>query len=330
MDGDKPAADSTSGGGRDTLVEKAAKKLATLVSEPVPSEPDIPVVTRSSPQPPQPGNGERPSAADVAAPRREQRRPVDQPKAPARRSRQADLDFARLAELGILTPDGLRTTTTEEFRLIKRTVLTKRWEEDTKNSNLIMVTSAAPGEGKTFVSINLAMSIASERDYRVLLVDADLSRPNVPQTLGIEVDRGLIDVLTDDSLDLADVLIRTNVEGLTVLPAGRHHRLSTELLASQGMARFVGEVARRYPDRIIIFDSPPVLATSEASALAQHVGQVVFVVKAERTSRAAVRSALDLLGDHPSIGLVLNGARPQLGSAQFGYYHAKGYYSPTH
>ncbi len=211
--------------------------------------------------------------------------------------------------------------------MIKRGVLAKRWQEERPNSNLILVTSAVPSEGKTFVSLNLAMSIAFERDLRVLLIDADLSRPSIPKVLGIEVDRGMVDVLTGNVSDMSEVMLRTNIDGFSFLPSGRQHHLSTELLASQRMASFVEEIAQRYADRIVIFDSPPVLATSEPTALAQHVGQIVFVVRAEETSRTAVKTAMEILGTYSKkTELVLNAAKPQFGAASFGYYHYKGYY----
>jgi receptor protein-tyrosine kinase len=154
--------------------------------------------------------------------------------AEAPRSRLVAIDLDRLKAKGIAPPDGVPTRTTEEFRLIKRAVLlnvANYAESGTKGANLIMVTSSAQGEGKTFVSLNLAMGIAAEQDFTVLLVDSDLSRSSIPEQLGIDVDKGLIDVLEDPSVDLTEVLIRTNVPGLTVLPAGREHAFSTELLA---------------------------------------------------------------------------------------------------
>lgn len=329
MDGNKKGPQSANSERHDSLVEKAARKLTTLAADAhvPPSRP----ITGSNPdsvsgrhvggalaEPPQAGG----PAASSQAPKQHkaQRKTV-----PAPRSKKVHLDSARLEAAGVITADGPRTKTTEEFRLIKRLVLSKRCEEGARNANLIMVTSAVPGEGKTFVSLNLAMSIACEKDYRVLLVDADLSRPSIPSVMGFEAGKGLVEVLTDESVELSDLLLRTDVDGLTILPSGRPHQLSTELLSSQRMANFVDELSRRYRDRIVIFDSPPVLATSEPSALAQHVGQIVFTVRAGQTSRSAVKAALEILGDCPNIGLVLNGAHPQFGTAQFGYYGYKSY-----
>jgi exopolysaccharide/PEP-CTERM locus tyrosine autokinase len=297
---------------RDSLVERAARKAGAIGDLPPLNEAEV--IGAASSRPMRHGS---PSVETAA--------PPPPPIAETRRSREVQVDFSRLAAAGFITPDGPRTKITEEFRLIKRTVLARRSQSTLPNANLILVTSSAPQDGKTFVSLNLALSLASERDLRVLLIDADLPKPSIPSTLGIEAERGLIDVLTDDGVDMADVLLRTNIDGLTVLPGGRQHALSTEILASQRMARFVDEVARRYGDRIVIFDSPPVLATSEPSVLAQHVGQVVFVVRSETTDVTAVRAALDILGNAP-VGFVFNASRRQFGTAQFGYYRNKGYY----
>jgi exopolysaccharide/PEP-CTERM locus tyrosine autokinase len=213
----------------------------------------------------------------------------------------------------------------EEFRLVKRQLLARYLQDETSLANLVLVTSAVPEEGKTFVAMNLAMSLACERDFRVLLVDADLSRPSVLQKLGIEAKRGLIDMLTDPGLDLGQVLLRTDIPGLTILPPGARHDHSTELLASNVMAQLMEEIAKRYADRLIIIDSPPVLVTTEASALAQHVGQIVFVVRAETTSQVAVREALNLVADCPHIGLLLNAATSGTGVGRFGAYYDKYY-----
>ncbi len=254
------------------------------------------------------------------------------PASGARRSKQVSIDLEKLRSAGGFTPNGIFTRTTEEFRMIKRSILlntAKRRDEGSINSNLVMVTSSREGEGKTFVAINLAMSLAAERDKSILLIDADLSNPSILQRLGIRAERGLIDVLEDASVDLADVLLRTNVESLTVLPAGHPHPLSTELLASVRMDEFISEIAQRYPDRIIVLDTPPVLATSEPATLAMHVGQIVFVVEAAKTSQMAVKEALSLISICPDIGFVLNKAPFQFGMTRFGSYYksySKSYY----
>lgn len=249
----------------------------------------------------------------------------------SRRTRnRVKLDMEAMRAAGLVTSYTDRSHIAEEFRLIKRPLLLKAFAQppdDIPNGNLIMVTSSRAGEGKTFCAVSLAMSIAQERDLTVLLVDADVAKPDVPRVLGIETNRGLVDLIADDhdSLDLSDVLVRTDLENLTLLPAGRQHHLATELLASEKMVKFVEDIARRYRDRVIIFDSPPVLQSSVPGVLALHVGQVLFVVEAERTGQPSVDTALGLISSCKDISLLLNKA-PQGGkNDRFGAYYGYGY-----
>jgi receptor protein-tyrosine kinase len=169
-----------------------------------------------------------------------------------------------------------------------------------------MVTSSLPGEGKTYAAVNLALSVAMELDNRVLLVDADVARPAVLERLGLPPSPGLLDVLTKPELDLSEVLLRTNVERLSVLPAGAAQARATELLASEAMNALLDELAARYSDRIILFDAPPLLVSTESRALATQVGQVLLVVEADRTSQGAVRQSLAMLEGCPVVMSVLN------------------------
>lgn len=239
------------------------------------------------------------------------------------------IDVAKLRARGIVTPFGARTRTDEEFRIIKRPLLLKAFakgHDAVRNGHLIMVTSAYPGEGKTYCSVSLAMSIVSEPDLNVLLVDADVLRPKVLDVLGLEGDLGLLDLVADETLDFADVLIRTNIENLTILPAGRPHPMATELLASERMGRIVEDMAHRYPDRVIIFDSPPSLASSVPGVLALHVGQIAFVVHADQTGEAAISAGLSAVGNCKNIGLLLNKTRTMAGSGGlYPYYYGYGY-----
>ena len=234
------------------------------------------------------------------------------------------INLAKLKKLGMLTPDDERSQIAEEFRLIKRPLVTNAFAQGAgqiKNGNLIMVTSSLPGEGKTFCAINLALSIAMEMGRTVLLVDADVARPRVLEIMGIEAERGLLDVLRDHKAQLSDVLIRTNIDNLTVLPAGQTYRRATELLASNAMNKLIEDIANRYPDRIIIFDSPPLLSTSEASVLATHMGQIVMVVEAERTPQDALKEALAQIESCEIIGMVLNKTTSLPGTdSYYGYY----------
>lgn len=202
-----------------------------------------------------------------------------------------------------------RSTMAEEFRHIKRPLLEnarKALKTPGNRGSLLMVTSALPGEGKTFCSINLALSMAIEVDMSVLLVDADVVRCNLMRTLGLPPRRGLLDVLTDPALDLSDVLLRTNVPKLSLLPAGTCNVRSTELLASDAMDKLLGELAGRYPDRVVIFDTTPLLLTSEAKVLASHMGQVIVVVEEARTPYHALEEAFASVEHCPVVMSVLN------------------------
>jgi protein-tyrosine kinase len=245
-------------------------------------------------------------------------------RAPAQTSRRIILNIERMRQYGIVTPDQGRTQTAEQFRVIKRPLLTNAFNRGPgmiRNGNLIMVTSALAGEGKSFCTVNLAMSIAMEMDRTVLLVDADVARPTVPKILGLGTEIGLLDILQDEKLDLADVLIKTNIEKLTLLTAGRRHSHSTELLASQSMAELLKELAERYADRVVIFDSPPLLLTSEARVLASQMGQIVLVVEAETTSQQAVKETLRQIESCDVVNLIYNKARSFSGGEYYGYYY---------
>jgi len=245
---------------------------------------------------------------------------------PDRRSKQVTIDIPNLISRGIITPQTKRNRTVEEFRLIKRMLLSRRWDEGDAPGNTIVVTSALPSEGKTTTAINLAMSIAAEEDLRVLLVDADFIKPDALRQLGVSASKGLIDVLQDPRMDISDFMLRTNIDKLSLIPSGQLHERCTELLASARMDEVITELAHRYEDRILIFDSPPVLVTTESVALASHMGQVMFVVQAGRTKRESVMSALELIGDRPGLGLVLNRTTARLGNMEFGsYYGSYGY-----
>ncbi len=238
-----------------------------------------------------------------------------------------NIDLERLHAAGMVTPNSERTPIAEEFRFIKRPLISnalRKGEGAIHHGNLIMVTSALPGEGKTFCSINLAMSIAMEMDHTVLLVDADVARPSILSTLGLETSAGLMDLLRDEKLDVGDVMIKTNVDTLSVLPSGTSQQNATELLASQSMKVLLDEIAARYADRIVIFDSPPLLLTSEARVLAEQMGQIVMVVEAEKTTQNAVRNALRRIDNCANVNLVYNKGREfaEHQSYDYGYYRS--------
>lgn len=300
-----------------SLIEKAVNKLGSGGSPPAAKE--------------------GATGADLIAQAMERKAPAT-PAAPeaqpaaAVTSNSVNIPLARLKAAGFVTPDAERTEIAEEFRLIKRPLLvnaTGQGGEALPRGNLIMVTSSLPAEGKTFCAINLAISIAMELDRTVLLVDADVAKPKLLDYLGVRADKGLLDVLREDRLTLSEVLLKTNIEKLTLLPAGQPYKHATELLASEAMSRLMEDIGNRYSDRIVIFDSPPLLATSEASVLAAHMGQIVMVVEADRTPQSAVREALALIEDSgAAISMLLNKTTgPQSAGGYYGYGYGYGRYA---
>ncbi len=236
------------------------------------------------------------------------------------------VEVEKLLEQGMLSPDAAHGQLAEEYRIIKRPLLINAFGENRNrvaNANLILITSSLPGEGKTFSAINLALSIAAERDKTVLLVDADVVKPTISRLFGIGERAGLIDLL-EQRASFAEVLLKTDVPKLTLLPSGRRHPHATELLASEAMAKLAEEMSRRYPDRVIIFDSPPLLATTQASVLATHVGQVVLVIESESTPQYIVKEAAEMLVNCASVGCVLNKTSQGFG---LGYYYGYKYYN---
>ncbi|MDP3086378.1 MAG: XrtA-associated tyrosine autokinase [Rubrivivax sp.] len=247
------------------------------------------------------------------------------PEVPAPTSRQVILNLQSIAASGIVTPSAPRSHLADQFRVIKRPLISNavgKGAAPLAHGNLIMVTSALAGEGKSFTSVNLAMSIAAELDHTVMLVDADVARPSVLRMLGLPPGPGLLDLL-EGKAEMADVLLRTNVDTLTILPSGTPHPKATELLASDAMTNLLEDMATRYPERIIIFDSPPLLLTTESRVLASHMGQIVVVVHAGKTVQADVQQALSTIDSCPVRMLVLNKAREREGA--YGYGHGYGY-----
>jgi protein-tyrosine kinase len=230
-----------------------------------------------------------------------------------------EIDLARLKALGFVTPDAPKSQIADEFRVIKRPILRNaRGAARVPDRSLVMVTSALPGEGKTFTAVNLAMSMAMEVDNTVLLVDGDVAHPSFPDLLGVPRSPGLLDLLTTSDIGLFDALVQTNIEKLTILPAGSPHRRATELLASEQMANLLAELA--HPDRIVIFDSPPLLATTESRVLASNMGQIVMVVASDDTTQHAVKHALAAIESCEIVMMVLNKAVQSDVGAYYGYY----------
>ncbi len=309
-----------------SLIEQAALRLEQLrqagivvpeVEPPahVPGPGVQPVVASPKPEPP------------AVVQRVEQTAPVPSPELPTAAepvSRRIELDVAKLAAMGFVTPNAPRTRLADQYRVLKRPLIanaTGKASHSVAHGNLIMVTSALSGEGKSFTSVNLALSIAAELDHTVMLVDADVARPSVLRMLGQEPGPGLLEIL-EGKVDMGSVLLRTNVDKLTILPSGSPHPKATELLASDAMKSLLEDMATRYPDRIIIFDSPPLLLTTESRVLASHMGQIAVVVRADHTLQSVVQSALSTIESCPVKMVVLNQAR---GGAEGSYGSGQGY-----
>jgi protein-tyrosine kinase len=247
--------------------------------------------------------------------------------APVVTSKRVEINLDSLSAAGIVSPNSPRSQIADQYRVIKRPLIANAMGKSAtpiENGNLIMVTSSLPGEGKSFTAINLAISIAAELDNTVMLVDADVARPSVLRVLGLEPGPGLLNLLAGDPADLSTMLLKTNIDKLTILPSGTPHARATEMLASDAMTRLLADMGKRYSDRIIVFDSPPLLLTTESRVLATHMGQIVMVIQAEKTLRSDVQDALATIEACPVKMVVLNQVRSSM-TGGYGYGYGQGY-----
>ncbi len=235
--------------------------------------------------------------------------------------RMLNIDFRLIQEKGFISPFASRSQVAEEYRIIKRPLLKYAFLQGAdaiEKGNVLMVTSANPGEGKTFNAFNLALSISMEKDKTVLLIDADIVKASLSAFLGVKDERGLVDYLLDDDIELRDVLFGSNVANLSVIPAGRADERTTELLASNSMAKLMKELSTRYPDRVIVMDAPPLLMTSESIVLSELVGQVVFIVESAETPQSDVQDALHKLPADAHVSFILNKSKRKQSSSYYG------------
>ena len=240
-------------------------------------------------------------------------------------TRAVEVSRESLRDAGFIAPEDEEQLIIDQFRQIKRPLVAHAFgKRATKieGGHLILVTSALSGDGKTFSCINLALSIASEQDRSVLLVDGDVAKAHVSRLFGIDEQPGLTDVLERDSrLDLSDVIVETDIDGLSLMSCGKMNRHVTELFASNRMERLIKALSAQDPNRVIIFDSSPLLSTSESRVLSTLVGQVVLVVCAGKTPRSAIMHAVDMVEEGKALNLVLNQTRNQAGSEYYGGYY---------
>ncbi|MGI9377852.1 MAG: capsular biosynthesis protein [Tsuneonella suprasediminis] len=231
------------------------------------------------------------------------------------------IDRSRLRERGLIVPEAKNSALLEEFRIVKRQLHAVADQRGTAMSRRVLVCSPLPGEGKTFCSVNLALAMANERDSEVLLVDADFAKPSVLSALGLPKGPGLLDALSDPSINAEDLVMGTDIPGLWILPAGNPTDADSEWLASARTTDVLNRLTMGAPHRMVIFDSPPALAASPAAELAKHVGQVLLVARADQTGRSALEDAVDLLGACPDIKLLLNAAHFSPSGRRFGTYY---------
>lgn len=298
-----------------SLVERALKKLQETRG----STPTLP--GHAHELSPRPVAGTVLPAADV--PLSPRRPPPAEPSVrhpPPERTVVIDRDALRA--MGLLPPVTVERQIASQYQHIKRPLViaaTGKSGNSIANGHLIMLASALPGEGKTFTSINLALSLALEKDIEVLLVDADVAKPHVSRLFGLQAERGLLDLLVDGNLHAESVILPTNIPGLSMLPAGKQIENATELLASDRMEQVVAQLAGDSGRRIVLFDSPPLLLSTESRAIVPVVGQVVLVVRAESTSQKAVTDALEMIGEAKPVSLILNQSNEPPSKGYYGY-----------
>ena len=234
----------------------------------------------------------------------------------------------RLLAANMLVPGSdLSREIQDDYRRIKRPLVSNavgRNKSMVDRGNLILVTSSIPGEGKTYTSVNLALSIANELDSTVLLVDCDVAKQGVSRMLGLENVSGLVDVLESEDLSIGDVLLQTDIPKLRVVSAGKQNEYVAELLTSQRMNALIDELSSRYSDRIIIMDGPPLLPTPQTQILAGLVGQVVFIIEAGKTPQSLVAEALEMIPEEQATGVIMN--KHEGLTSRSSYYY--GYYGP--
>ena len=295
-----------------SIVEKALQKAQIKTER---------AATRDAAAPQElPDLGQVPPPRGIAAPL---------PETIARRAKPAHggnvvLDFVQLRQDGRIAPEALMHQAEEEFRRIKWPLLNAIAHREGARpaaNNMVLVTSAIPGEGKTFNALNLALSIARDRDLDVLLVDGDVAQPSLTASLGLTGRPGITNLLRDTTMVLADIVYSTNIPQLEVVPAGVRQDNAAELLAGARMQAVVDQLCARVSSGVVIVDSPPILATNEAQVITRYAGQVLMVVRADSTEQRVLTEALSLIDKSRPVSAVLNRVEPSLVSRYYSHYY---------
>ena len=329
-------AGNAAGGDSGSLIERAVKAfdLSGLAPPPVPQG-----LAPSRPRAPAPRRVEPVAGEDLTAPPAEApQQAVPQPTSAAQpapvvapvafTSPVHKIDRDHLLRQGLIVPEGAVTEVLEEFRIVKRQLLAQSAELARQGGGAaaqrLLISSPHPSEGKTYCAVNLALSIAAEKESEVVLVDADFAKPSILSALGLPGGPGLMDALSDPSIDLADCVVGTDIPGLWVLPAGNATNTDSEYLNSSRTAAVLARLTDGAPKRMVIFDSPPALSASPAAELARHVGQALVVVRADQTGQGALEDAISLLSGCPNIQLLLNAVSFSPSGRRFGSYYGYG------
>ena len=240
---------------------------------------------------------------------------------PPKAAKRITVNYGALRAAGYLPEEGKDRLFADQYNRIKRPLVERALSQAGAigDPRVIMVTSSLPGDGKTFTSINVALSMALELDVSVMLVDCDVAKRHVSKIFGLKEDTGLLDALSDESMDAESLVVGTNLRGLSILPAGRAAEASAEMLSSNRMRQIVTSLCARAPRRILLLDSPPLLITNEGRALVKIAGQVVLVVRAGHTPRHAVQDAVELFDTQQAGGIILNQVQMGLSAAYYGY-----------
>lgn len=303
------------------LRDEAMKRAKVRKSAPEPAhEPEPEVQAASEPREEQEAPATE-AQLPVAVPPPPSELTVVQDRAVSFRGESNHVDREHLRDRGMIVPEGSVSEVMEEFRIVKRQLIATARERGTAASRRVLISSPLPGEGKTFCSTNLALSMASERDTEVLLVDADFAKPSILSTLGLPKGPGLMDALANPDLKVEELVMGTDVPGLWVLPAGNQTASDSEYLSSSRTGEVLDRLTVGAPNRIVIFDTPPALAASPAAELAKHVGQAVLVARANKTGQSALEDAYQLLSACPDIKLLLNAALFSPSGRRFGSYY---------